>query len=73
MTPEQLFAEAFAPVKVRTPRSPEYKLGVLAALKYRMQGISMELPYTVGTVQADAWFAGADEGHRLYREQGGIG
>jgi hypothetical protein len=73
MTPEQLLARAFAPARHRTPCSPEYRLGVLAALKYRMQGISMELPYAVGTAQADAWFAGANEGHRLYREQGGLG
>jgi hypothetical protein len=73
MTPEQILAKAFSTARHRTPRSAEYRLGVLAALKYRIEGIPMELPYTVGTAQADAWFAGTDEGHRLYRERGGIG
>lgn len=67
MTPEQILEQAFDPAKFRDPRSPEYKAGVLAALKFRLQGHPITLPYPVGTAQADAFFSGLDEGHRLAR------
>lgn len=54
----------------RDPRSPEYRAGVLEALKFRLGEIrSMSCPHRAGTARADAWLAGADEGHRLAREQ----
>ncbi len=53
----------------RDPRSPEYKDGVLAALGYRLgESAHVRCPYPAGTAQADAFFAGTDEGHRLARE-----
>lgn len=64
---EILYQEAFS--GPRAPRSPEYLAGVLATLKFRLgEAESMPLPYTVGTAQADAWFAGTNEGHRIARD-----
>jgi hypothetical protein len=58
----ELFMEAFS--VPRNLRSGEYKGGVLAALKFRLGEIEqMRCPYPEGLAQADAWFAGADEGH----------
>ena len=54
----------------RDPRSTEYKLGVLAALRYRLDGKPMQAcPYRAGTAQSDAWHAGAEEGHRRARQE----
>ena len=67
-TAQQLFDEAFS--IPRDPRSHEYKMGVLAALKYRLGEItSMQCPYRTGTAQADAWYSGTQEGHRRGREE----
>lgn len=64
---EILYHHAFA--GYRTPCSQEYRAGVLAALKFRLgEAEDMPLPYTVGTAQADAWFAGTNEGHRIARD-----
>lgn len=60
-TAEQVFTQRF---DCGSPRSTEYKAGFLAALRYRLGGVRMpRLPYPMGTAQADAWFAGVDEGH----------
>jgi hypothetical protein len=66
-TVEELFANAFN--TPRDPRSPEYKAGVRALLR-RKFGLtnSVVCPYTIGTSQADAFFSGTDEGHRIYRQ-----
>ena len=49
-----------------TPRSLEYKQGVLYGLQRVIEEIEQtDCPYRVGTCQADAWFAGNDEGRRL--------
>jgi hypothetical protein len=63
---ERVFDAAFdAP---RDSRSVEYKKGALAALRYRLEGApSPVCPYSVGTCQADAWWAGMNEGHALFR------
>lgn len=65
MTAQELY-EKFA--VARDPRSPEYKQGVLDILKHRL-GETQQTPRTVyyqtGTAQADAYWAGCDEGHRL--------
>ena len=47
----------------RDPRSDEYKAGCRAALEFR-KGVNKAAPcpYKTGTAQADAWFAGWDEG-----------
>jgi hypothetical protein len=48
-------------------RSPEYRRGVLDVIKYRMHGVRIRAPYQLGTSQADAYFAGNDRGHALWR------
>lgn len=65
-----LYDEAFAPENYRDPRSQAYKDGVMAALRFRageiksLKGIDH---YELGTAEADAWYAGLDEGHRRWR------
>lgn len=59
----RLFDDAFA--VSRTPRSDAYKAGVLAALRYRLNGVRIESPYQPGTAEFDAFHAGTAEGHRL--------
>jgi hypothetical protein len=59
-----LFMEAFS--VPRTLRSDEYKSGVFAALQFCFEEIDKKrCPYPEGSVQADAWFAGVDEGHSI--------
>lgn len=66
-TVDSLFNEAFAKNLHRDPRSEEYKAGVRAALTYRLHGTKIQCPYRTGTSQADAYFAGTEEGHRIWR------
>ncbi|WP_374357011.1 hypothetical protein [Chitinimonas sp.] len=68
---EQLYARAFGPNVARDPRSRQYREGVHAALSNRIAAAPFAPPYSMGTVDADAWFAGWDEGVRLSREYGG--
>jgi len=63
---QELYAKAFT--GLRDPRSDEYKAGVRAALLYRLDGRQIKCPYLVGTAQADAFYSGLDEGHRIFRE-----
>jgi hypothetical protein len=63
---ESLFKAAFN--TPRDLRSTEYKAGVRAVLDFRIDGGRMPRPYPVGTAQADAFYAGVDEGHRIWRE-----
>lgn len=45
---KKIFDDAFS--RPRNPRSPEYKLGVLEALKFRLGEITeMKCPYRIGT------------------------
>ncbi len=60
-----LFDAAFS--GPRDPRSVPYKAGVLAALRYRVDGARMTNPYPVATAESDAWYAGTQEGHTLFR------
>jgi hypothetical protein len=64
---ERLMALAFFPG--RAPRSSEYRQGCQAALEYRILGRRMHPPYPAGCSEADAWFAGADEGHAIWRRK----
>jgi hypothetical protein len=61
---EQLYQEAIS--KPRDPRSEEYLAGVKNAILHRLTAKlfdgTMPSPYAVGTVQADAYFAGCQEG-----------
>jgi len=62
----QLMDQAFFPG--RAPRSAAYQEGCRAALEHRIQGRRMYLPYPTGTSEADAWFAGVQEGHCIGRK-----
>jgi len=63
---QHIFNSAFN--RPRDPRSAEYKAGVLAALRYRIEGVKIKQVYRPGTASADAFYSGLDEGHRLWRE-----
>lgn len=65
-TVDELMTQAFS--VPRDPRSAEYKAGVRAVLDYRLHGKQMSLPFRIGTAAADAYFAGTDEGHRIWRD-----
>jgi hypothetical protein len=67
-TVDELMQEAFDPSRHRDPRSDEYKAGVRAALEYRINCKKISMPYQVGTAQADAFFSGLDEGHRIWSD-----
>jgi hypothetical protein len=65
----EIFDAAFS--KPRDPRSDEYRNGVIDILKCRLCEANEAFgkhQYRLGTAQADAYFAGCDEGHRLARE-----
>ncbi|MBK3737646.1 hypothetical protein G3A39_00290 [Paraburkholderia aspalathi] len=64
-TADELMKRAFhAP---RDARSPEYKQGVRDTLIFRIEGIRRALSFEIGTARADAYFAGREEGHRIWR------
>lgn len=54
------------------PRSLEYRLGVLDVVRFRLNGVCFPTRYAVGTVQADAYFAGNEHGHALWRDLTGV-
>jgi hypothetical protein len=62
----RLYQTAFE--QPRDPRSEEYRRGVRDALAFRLEGRRIQTPYKVGTCQFDAWRAGIDEGHALWRQ-----
>jgi hypothetical protein len=63
-TAQQVFDKAFHPA--RAPRSDAYKQGVMACLRVRLDGVQHAAsPYTEGTPESDAYFAGVDEGRAL--------
>lgn len=68
-TATEIWNVAFSPENPRSPRSYEYKSGVLAVLKSRLHGIKCECPYKPGTAQSDAFFSGANEAHSLADEE----
>lgn len=71
-TVDQLMGEAFH--VGRDPRSEEYMRGCIAALQFRIHGATIRRPYQIGTAQADAYFAGIEEGRAIWRrEQQGTG
>lgn len=61
-TAQELFDEAFS--QPRNPRSEVYKQGWLAGANAVLHGLVAETigPYKLGTVESDAWWAGALEG-----------
>jgi hypothetical protein len=54
---------------VGSKRSPEYRNGMLDAYAFRESRIQIPSPcrYQLGTAQADAYFAGIERGHALWR------
>jgi hypothetical protein len=65
-TVDELMAKAFAPG--RDPRSAEYKAGVRSILAWRLNSVPLAMPYALGSTQADAFFAGQDEGKAIWRD-----
>jgi hypothetical protein len=57
------FEMAFGKNSCRTPRSVEYKKGMIALMEYRMmEKVNCVCPYKDGTCEADAFHAGMEEG-----------
>ena len=67
MTAAQLFDSAFS--HTRTKRSEEYKAGVLALLRRRIDGVPVQCPYSEGTASFDAFYAGIEEGWAIFKNQ----
>ena len=64
LTAQAVFDKAFTPG--RNPRSDAYKQGVMDCLRIRVDGeVPKKCPYILGTAEADAYFAGVDEGRVL--------
>jgi len=51
----------------RTPRSEAYKLGANWLLNFRILGLRPPCPFEPSTAEADAFFAGRDEGNAIWR------
>jgi hypothetical protein len=66
-TADEIFRDAFS--VPRDPRITEYKRGVLAALRFRLEQVQISSPFPVGIAASDAFDAGIDEGHRLWRSE----
>ena len=62
---DQLMQAAF--FNGRTPRSAEYKAGTRAVLQNRIERKDIIPTYQAGTAEADAFFAGLDEGKSIWR------
>ena len=54
----------------RDPRSAAYIAGVRAHLEYAINDKKTALPYKLGSAEADAFFAGADEGRAIVMRGG---
>lgn len=44
-------------------RSAVYRSGMLAVFRWRTEGVGISHPYEIGTVEADAYYAGVERGH----------
>jgi hypothetical protein len=65
-TVDELMEKAFK--RGRDPRSEEYKAGVRAVFEYRVNKVKIKNPYVLGTSQADAFYAGTEEGRAIWKE-----
>lgn len=63
LTVDGLMAAAFN--RPRDPRSDAYKQGVRAALILYVERVTLPLPFNAGTAEADAFFAGEEEGRLI--------
>lgn len=61
---DRLMSTTFCPG--RDPRSDEYKAGARAVLMFLLEGAPMPRPFEMGTAQADAFYAGVDEGRGVW-------
>lgn len=65
---DRLMAKAF--FVGRDPRSAQYRQGVRSILEHRLAGTPLnEVPYRMGTAEADAYFVGQSEGHAIARRE----
>lgn len=64
-TPESI---ANAVLNVGTKRSPEYRLGLVAALARKLRGEHVHCPFKEGTTAFDAFFSGVERGYLVYRD-----
>jgi len=65
-TVDQLLEAAFN--VPRDPRSPEYKDGARATLDFRVNAVRIPHPYASGSAADDAYHAGIQEGHVIWRK-----
>lgn len=68
---DDLYHAAFA--KARTARSHAYRMGVRDLLQAKATGCRLgdePLRWEAGTAELDAWFAGVEEGHRIWERPG---
>lgn len=63
LTVDGLMAAAFN--RPRDPRSDAYKQGVRAALTRYVERATPPVPFDAGTAEADAFFAGEEEGRLI--------
>ena len=47
--------------------SAVFREGLIAVLKYRVEGCPVQTPYAAGTVEFDAFFAGKGRGYNEWR------
>lgn len=64
LTADSLMAAAFD--RPREPRSAAYKAGVRAKLSHVFDNVTTAMPYAPGTAEADAFFAGEEEGRVIF-------
>lgn len=62
---DQLLDAAFS--VPRDQRSSQYKAGARAALVFRTEETPIPQPYPAGSAEADAFSAGIEEGHAIWR------
>lgn len=53
----------------RDPRSEAYRAGVRDMLLLMLCAKPLKQPYTIGTAEADAWWAGNEEGRHAIRNR----
>lgn len=64
-TVDSLMARTF---EKREPRSDAYKAGCRALFENKLNGVRMRCPYSEGSAERDAWYAGTDEAHLRLRD-----
>jgi hypothetical protein len=65
-----LWDEAFTRNTTRDPRSSEYKDGVALCLNNKIFGHPIRSAWVPGCAETDAFYAGVEEGHAIWRRVG---